>query len=265
MEGAGDLLFLIDTGTPVTLLDKSLEPRLGKSICRTRFKSIYGKSIAMHYRAPKFFLGGTQLQMGDSIATSPDVKRIASDLSQMTHTNRPIMGILGMACLKHYCLQLDFAARKLRFIDPGDTNHGNWGTAFRLSRNWNDCFTIAENLAGVKGPGSLIDTGDNNDGWLTTKLFQQWTNQVKPPASGEVRSPQGTLGGEKYPAIFLSGDGSEHKIGLPDNGIGLHLLARHLVTFDFPNRTMYLKRMSIGPPVDLESEAAEKICKKPAG
>jgi hypothetical protein len=31
------------------------------------------------------------------------------------------------------------------------------------------------------------------------------------------------------------------------NLIGLGFLARHLVTFDFPNRTLYLKQTSVGP------------------
>jgi hypothetical protein len=31
------------------------------------------------------------------------------------------------------------------------------------------------------------------------------------------------------------------------DGIGLSFLARHLVTLDFPGRTLYLKRVSVGP------------------
>jgi hypothetical protein len=33
----------------------------------------------------------------------------------------------------------------------------------------------------------------------------------------------------------------------PSDAIGLNFLARHLVTFDFPNHTLYLQRQSIGP------------------
>jgi hypothetical protein len=36
-------------------------------------------------------------------------------------------------------------------------------------------------------------------------------------------------------------------IGKGTDLIGLRFLARHLVTFDFPNRRMYLKRTSTGP------------------
>ena len=34
------------------------------------------------------------------------------------------------------------------------------------------------------------------------------------------------------------------------DGIGIDFLARHLVTLDFPNHTLYLKRQSIGPRPD---------------
>jgi hypothetical protein len=47
---------------------------------------------------------------------------------------------------------------------------------FSLSDLGNGCPVVNENLAGVKGSGSAIDTGCGSAGWLTPKLFQQWTN-----------------------------------------------------------------------------------------
>jgi len=71
--------------------------------------------------------------------------------------------------------------------------------------------------------------------------FQQWTNHAKPPALGEARSPDGFFGGEKYPHVSL------RMADVESDGIGIRFLARHLVTLDFPKRTMYLQRQSIGP------------------
>ena len=34
---------------------------------------------------------------------------------------------------------------------------------------------------------------------------------------------------------------------MKSDGLGLEFLARHLVNFDFPKKTLYLKRTSIGP------------------
>jgi hypothetical protein len=46
------------------------------------------------------------------------------------------------------------------------------------------------------------------------------------------------------------------------NAIGLRFLARHLVTFDFPNRTMYLKQTSTGPFLDEGFTTAVAFLKK---
>jgi hypothetical protein len=258
-EDGQELLFIVDTGAPRVLLDKSIEPKLGRPIGKKKLSSIYGKSFATTYHAPKLYLGDTELQIGNSVATSEDLQRISMDLCRALHTNRPIMGVLGMACLKHYCLQLDFAARKMRFFDPAHSDKQDWGKAFPIRANIHGFFLAPENLAGVKGSASLIDTGYNDDGWLAPDLFRQWTNHVKSPVHGEARSPDGVFGGDDYPNLFLNGDGSEKRIGLPKNGIGLGFLSRHLVTFDFPNRTMYLKRTSVGRLDDEEGEAAEKF------
>jgi hypothetical protein len=259
MEDGQELLFIVDTGAPRVLLDKSLEPKLGRPLGKKKLSSIYGKSFTTIYHAPKLYLGDTQLQTGNSVATSEDIQRISRGLCRAFHTNRQVMGVLGMACPKHYCLQIDFTAHKMRFLDPGHSNKQDWGKTFPIRANIHGCFLVPENLVEVKGPGSMIDTGYTDDGWLAPDLFRQWTNHTKPPVHGKARSPSGVFGGDDYPNLFLKGDGSEKRIGLPKNGIGLGFLSRHLVTFDFPNRTMYLKRTSVGPFDDKEAEAAEKF------
>ena len=99
-----------------------------------------------------------------------------------------------MDCLEHYCIQLDFAARKCVFSTTNSANKKGWGKPFPLTDLGNGCLFVSENLAGAKGPGSLIDTGVNYDGWLMPDLFQQWTNRAKLPADGEARSPNGVFG-----------------------------------------------------------------------
>ncbi len=50
------------------------------------------------------------------------------------------------------------------------------------------------------------------------------------------------------------GEGGAYNLRLGEssggNTIGLRFLARHLVTFNFPKRMMYLKRTSVGPLAD---------------
>jgi hypothetical protein len=156
------------------------------------------------------------------------------------------MGILGMDVLEHYCIQLDFAAGKMRFLDDTRADKHKWGKAFPIvALNAQDSRpAVAYDLLGLQGPHSLIDSGCDSDGWLMPKYFDQWTNQAVAPPKAEARSPNGYFDGEKYLFVSLARNDVE------SDGIGLRFLARHLVTLDFPDHTLHLKRQSIGPLPD---------------
>ena len=157
------------THLSVTVLDKSLESKLGRCFWTHRlWHEWYGVKVVKLFRAPKLYLGNTQLPTGCWIHTA-DLSIMSSERNRILHTNRQIMGVLGMDCLKYYCIQLDFAADKMCFLDPEHSNQQDWGKAFPLTAFNSGCFSVRENLTGVKGPGSLIDAGCNFDGWLTPK------------------------------------------------------------------------------------------------
>ena len=241
--GHGDELpFVLDTGASVTAFDESLAPQLG---ARVRTMTIWRwgeQKDSGVYAAPHFYLGGTRLLTGPTVTTS-DFKNISA------RVGRPVMGLIGMDVLEHYCVQMNFAAGKLRFLDAGHADKSKWGRAIPLTNIGDGCLAVRENLAGVKGAGSLIDTGDNGDGWLVPEIFQQWTNQVRLPAEGEVHSPQGVLNGDRYKRVDLrvldANAMLNRDLHMQFNGVGLHALSRYVVTFDFQNRTMYLKRPSV--------------------
>jgi hypothetical protein len=161
-----------------------------------------------------------------------------------------------MHVLLNYCIQLDFAGHRLRFLAADTAHRAAWGALFPLIDVGDGCVAITGNLAGADNSGSLVDTGYRGDGFLTPELFQRWTNHATLPAEGEARSPNALLGGESYSNIQLNGESL--LVGDPPrklNGIGLYFLARHLVTFDFPSGILYLKRTSIGPLVDEDTKA----------
>ena len=60
------------------------------------------------------------------------------------------MGILGIDVLEHYCIQLDFAAGKMRFLDDQHADKSAWGKAFPIvPLNEQDPRpAVAENLFG---------------------------------------------------------------------------------------------------------------------
>jgi hypothetical protein len=255
LESGEKLPFVVDTGCPVTTFDKSSEPKLGKRLGTTTAWHFGIADKESVYPAPKLYLGKTLLMTDTNFILTGDLKQLSPT------EGHPTMGVLGMDVLEHYCIQLDFKGGRLRFLDDERANKTNWGQPFPLTGIGDGCFIIGENLVGAKGPSSLIDTGFNGDGWLTPKLFQQWTNQAIPPTNCEARSPNGVFGGETYRELALDGldkglndDDSHTKF----NGIGLHVLSENLVTLDFPKRTMYLKRTSDGPLIGKDIEAAAK-------
>ncbi|HTV40930.1 MAG TPA: hypothetical protein VMF08_10160 [Candidatus Sulfotelmatobacter sp.] len=242
---------VMDTGCPTTCLDTSFEPKLGQRIKTDTLWDFGAKSQINVYAAPKFFLMDTPLMKIGPYVVTHDCRQISSEVGH------PIMGILGMDILQNYCIQLDFSSHRVRFLDYSRSNKGGWGAPFDLFEIGDGCFAISNNLVGSKYPGTLIDTGYNQDGWLVHDLFEQWTNP-----SACLHSPNGVLGRQRYPALDLRGvdprllAGGDSHIKL--NGIGLRFLARHLVTLDFPEQTLYLRRTSIGPPVDKELQAETK-------
>jgi hypothetical protein len=241
LEDGESLLFLVDTGSPITLFAKSLEPRLGNRLGTARIRTLYGNHDGGVYTAPKLYLGNTQLLTGTNIFTDNFTMQ-----SLMAH--RSIKGILGMDCLRHYCIQLDFDAEKVRFLDPDNGNAALLGKAFPIAFPWGGIPVIDHSglLAG-KGANLLIDTGCHIDGFVDK-------NAIKGHYLGwwywlfGKRLPECLWDGQTYTHLHVRSSGSL-------NLMGLRFLARHLVILDFPQQTMYLKRTSIGP-LDKENTKA---------
>ncbi len=253
--------FVLDTGAAMTVFDKSLAPMLGKP-SGSGTATNFGKERKMEiYHSPKLYLGGARLQMTGDFVGTYDCQNLM-DLSK-----RRVMGILGMDVLEHYCVQMDFEAGKLRFLDDEHADRQNWGKAFPLFDTGDGCCVIHDNLAGMKNPDardgvgvySLIDTGHDFDGWLSPEFYERWTNTAQPPKNGEARSPNAVLDGEKYAEVYP--DKRDEKLKDPHtafNGIGIHFLSRHLVTLDFPKKTMYLRRTRELPFIDENVKARAK-------
>lgn len=274
LEHGNEMPFIVDTGDPVTCLDESLEPKLGKRIGEGTALSASGQKHKMNlHAAPKLYLGNTRLMTGSVIFTM-DLKGLAS------HVHCPIMGILGMDCMIHYCIQLDFKAKQVRFLSPNELNVTGLGKAFPLifssagqapGHGWcsvpcikSPPFTFFSARQGGKRRGRplihLVDTGDNGDGSLSPALFRREVREQRLEAEediDELHLNQNTMwfdkcvwDGETYTNLIVGNGGG---------AIGLRFLARHLVTFNFPQRVMYLKQTSIGPLADGGKEAAWKF------
>jgi hypothetical protein len=263
LEGGEKLLFMVDTGCSRTILDKSLESKLGKRLSTAfiwyGYFGLSGAGWHGVYQAPALYLGATRLVTSDRICTD--------DLRTKSWLGRPIMGILGMDCLRHYCLQLDFEANTIHFFDPDELKTNGLGKSFPLALD-TDEVTIHADFFGAKDVSVRLDTGDSTDGALRAGLFHREIKKQKPLLTNQWKSPGGTLsarfpetefGGATYTNLRL------HKcpltMALADTRcyVGLQFLARHLVTLNFPKRMVYLQRRSVGPLPDGMAELKESF------
>jgi hypothetical protein len=192
-KNGGDLSFILDTGAPFTLLDSSLAQGLGKELGSEKIFSIYGEMPGRYYEAPEIYLRDVRLQTGTRVLTM-NLSRLSADLTRRTGSRHQIMGILGMDSLWHYCIQLDFPGRTIRFLDSGEMHPEVLGQAFTLNQDSQGCPVVARAIESRLA----VDTGCNDKS--------------------------------------------------ATNVLGLDFLSRHLVTFDFPKRTMYLKSVNMGSP-----------------
>jgi len=267
LQSGEELPFMVDTGSPMMVLDKSLESKLGECLGTDTLWNFGATYEASRYAAPKLYLGDTLLITDSNALTSDYAAKMSSAMGH------PIMGILGMDCLQHYCIQLDFKAGKMRFWDPAHLKPAKLGQAFPLT------FSSAGNsdpelirpfihhvsLVGGQDANVLIDTGYDGDGALEPGLFRRQVREqrlhvnedaTKDQEPNNVGLPRCVWNGATYTDLWL-GNGSDSTEGESgENSLGLRFLARHLVTFDFPHRTLYLKRISCGPLVDDELAAA---------
>jgi len=235
LKDGKEVSFVLDTGAGITCIDTS---NLGRSVGSVTAHNWGKDSKKKLYAAPAIYLGGARLHGGKTVMAM-DFKLLSAMCGQ------PIAGILGIDVLTNYCVQLDFAAHTLRFLDVSRADKSAWGRAFPIMalNDQDPRPAVAGNLLGAESPHSLIDSGYDGAGWLMPKRYEQWTNQTA-PAPATAHSPDGRFFGEVYPDLKLVRENVE------SDGLGVEFLVRHLVTLDFPEHTLYLKRTSTGPLPD---------------
>lgn len=261
LESGEELPFFLDTGSTFTSFDKSLESKLGKQLGGVDLSGWGVTKKAAGYAAPKLYLGNTPLITGSRVYIG-DFKQLSAQAC------RPIMGILGMDCLHHYCIQLDFEAGKMRFLDSDHKDTTQLGKSFPLEYRKGCPFIQQSSLIGGEGTNLLVDAGYRNDGALESGLFQREIQRLQSERkeisgqhAGRVWFSNCVWNGESYTNLLIGDGGTNFSKGQGGNEMGLRFLARHLVTFDFPRRMMYLKQTSAGPLSDENTEAATKFVK----
>jgi hypothetical protein len=196
-----------------------------------------GIEQANAYAAPKLYLGSVQLLTGPTV--------LACDLAA-SGNNGPCEAVLGMDCLTNYCVQTDFAARKLRFLDGDDMKRESLGRAISM-----DC------AKGVPlAPMKLL--GERNLVFMLDSGFYQYADGtlpgdvIRPALQSHIAKEMGTgfflferidIETEGYKTMWFAEKQIEDGAGFA-GFLGLSFMARHVVTFDFPKGVLYLRPIS---------------------
>lgn len=227
LEDGEELPFLLDTGTTGMVMDKSIESKLGRRL-GTGIGTGWGSANEVdRYAAPKLYLGNMRLVTGKNVWVGESRKGGGP-------------GILGMDCLKHYCIQLDFAKETIRFLNPDQVDPTALGKAYPLALKGNLPYIHHAGLLGGPAGDLLVDLGCRVDGMTGTNVVKGLAQFL----------PVCTWDGETYSNLAVVAVGHA-------NVLGLNFFARHLVTLDFPRQTLYLKQTNVGPLGGGDSKSVE--------
>jgi len=250
--------FILDTGCTDIIFDISLRDKLGKRILwPKKGDAARGKSITVEYfGAPQAYLGPLSLKGGRLIGVVNLEQLISAEKNR-------IHGIIGMDFLKKHVVQIDFDRKKVSFLKgrkdtdifsflrPQENEHPEWGEQISIRKKlFTDLWYAKGKIQDDTSINFLIDTGWGGPSSLESKLFDKvcskivsgtkWGNITTTTTGGFSGSRKATVierfsvGPHEYKDIaFLKGHRSI---------LGRPFLSRHLVTFDFPNGRMYLKR-----------------------
>lgn len=242
LENGVEFPCIVDTGSPGSLLPKSVEQGLGRRLGTRTFRTLGGPRETAHiYAAPKLYLDKTPLATAATIGTCNDPS-----------------GVLGMDCLCHYCIQLNFQTGKIRFLDPERADSTDLGKRFPLTSTRYTCIRHAP-LLGQKTTTLLLDTGDPFDGMANPSVFKRAAAEenAQPIPLLKDGVPAGSAPGMAcFPRCVWDDTTYTNLVLEPGrpNLLGLRFLARHTVTFNFPKRVIYLKVTTANPLSAEESQ-----------
>jgi hypothetical protein len=243
MKGKGYRL-LLDTGAQCTAYDKPLWRLLGKTNGLQKIGSVEENITVPFFDPPDARLGNLILPK-DSQVMGADMKELLEDFGEEIH------GLLGMDFLKRHIFRMDFDRGEIVFLRKVGSDPGK-RLAVTLKH---DLPYVQINLPGLKEPEEFIlDTGHargggSDGGDLRKATFEALIKSGKLIPGGNVPSV-GLAGRQMSHCGWMEAlpfAGNTHKNLVFDDSrecsfLGLDVLSRYVVTFDFPHRAIYLKK-----------------------
>jgi len=233
-------LFLLDTGCSHTVFDVSFRHELGDVKRIERGLTAGGLMAYEMYDAPAAFLGPFNMQDCDEI--------FCIDFRMLSYIQgKRISGVIGMNFLRKYVVQIDFDKGVLSFLGPIRGQNPDWAEELEINYDSLGVPHIMGNIHDGIKVNFVIDTGDNSSGALGGKIFDDIISRKKIKTSETlVATASGTIRLRETRITNLRAGSFEYQDLIFCEGIfsclGLSFLSRHLVTLDFQNNRIYLKK-----------------------
>ncbi len=235
--------FLLDTGSSSVLFGPRLRSSLGPSLGKIMVATTKGAQVAVPlFSPPEAFLGDIDLREGGAIAYL--------DFEFARDYGLQCDGIIGMSLLCRYIVQIDYPNSTVRIMTADGKEHPEWGVSMPMYCTASLAPAIRAEFGNDFPVRIMLDTGAKRMGSLSPWAMQKISkgNPILGP-----KIPSVGLGGLSFNRQFLVpelrlGEYVYQNIMFEESaspGIGAGLLSRHKVTFDFPNKRLYLS-----PPDD---------------
>lgn len=231
--------FFADTGSKWLVFDDPLRRTLGPPQETRTVRTLTAKKSVDFFAAPPARLGNLDLQTKAPVG--------CFDLAEVREwSGHDVEGVVGMAFLRRFIVHLDFVAGKLSFLKEVPKDAGE-----RCRFLWEDGTPrIRGQVQGADAQFFEIDTGFRGGACLGSTLFETLSKRgpLAPSGRGSVMGASGrtdvqkgclsglSLGNMKLvqvPVIALPKDQSHL--------LGSIVWSRFTVTFNFPERVLYLK------------------------
>ena len=257
--GEREYTFWLDTGASFCAFDIIFTNLMGKPLQKGDMLTAGGLMASELFSPPEAFLAKLDLRTGGPV--------ICVDLEGIRRaTGRDIRGVLGMEFLKNYVVRIDFDSGKVQFRSWDGRDHPEWGAAVHLYQAEEDrgVPSTKARLPGVGNITLIVDSGCNGAVGLVTEVFGRATDKVATSggftatAAGTRETRLGRLGSLALGGFDHHGLLVHEAIG---NQIGLGLLSRHVVTFDFAGMKMYLQKgQAFGKPDESDMSGLHLWC-----
>lgn len=232
--------FVVDTGLRTTVFDTSLRSLLGEPVKSTTIRA-YDRDITIPiFSAPAVKVGRLSLAKNSEVRCR-DLENMREGSGQEFH------GILGMDFLRQYAFRLDFDRGELTFLRKVGQKAGE-GVPIEF-KDGLPC--VGVKTRGFTGRGRfLVDTGCVGfaSGCIMAEGFDSLAKRgfvtivCRTHTANLWRSGEWRIG--SVDVIDLGTFRHENLIfgELSGNILGLNYWSRYVVTFDFPNSVIYLKK-----------------------